>query len=169
MAVRASASPKVAAVRIISRTDDALDWDNPDMDFDKYLEDAVKNESCLKFKEGAEPTVFLCNFDFNGHESATIKNFMLGSQDKFSGESKGGQKMTMGSWAYMVAKYALKEIQNPADLPEADRLVLKKESGKYADDQTIGGLARIGIVDEIFVHYLNLTQKDQTKGAAKNS
>jgi hypothetical protein len=156
---------KVSGVRVISRIDPAIDWDvTTEDEWARYMKDCQRNEDAVKFKGDEQATIFLCNFDFDGKEAAIIKNHMIGGSDKFS-ESKKDTKMTMGSWAYMVTKYALKEIQNPAGTK--DGLELKK-SGNYVSDDFMSSLTNLGVVEEIFVHYMALTQKDKTSGNLKN-
>ena len=92
---------------------------------------------------------------------------MTSQGDQFS-EAKQ-QKVTTGSWAYMVCKLGLKSIDNPAGVKVP--IVLKKggdHGGKYVSDETMSQLVRAGIVDEIFIHYVNLTKKDKVRGAEKN-
>jgi len=166
MAIRISAV-KYNACRIVSREDDSLDFDNEEMDFDLYVKDCIKNEGALRFKEGQKPTIFLCNFDFSGKEATAIKNYMAGSGDEFG--SKQDTKVTMGSWAYKVVQMGLREIENPAGTK--DGLELKKDGkggGKYVSEATMTQLIQMGIVDELFVHYLALTKADKVREAAKN-
>lgn len=169
MAIELSKIRKPAGVRIISKKDSAIDWKaTTPAEWDRYMGGCLRNEDAVKFLEGMQPTIFLCNFDFDGEESAKIKNYMSGGADKFA-DSKKSTKVTIGSWGYMVVKYALKEIQNPPGTK--DCLELKKDSKGYVNDETMNILARTEILDEIFAHYLVITQadKDRVEDNAKNS
>ena len=147
MAIRINESKRLNALEIISQQDDALDIDN--CDFEEYAK--TGDQKHLQFKPGKQPTIFLCNFELKGREYEWVKNSMLGGKDE-----DGSPKVALGSWSQRVVKYTLKDIKNPPDIPENERLVYKSDSGKYANDDTIAKLENLGIVNEIFGMYSNL-------------
>jgi len=158
MAVKITDQRKVNAVRIISRSDGAIDEANSDWDL--YNQDPIKNEGALKFLPKGQPTIFLCNFDISGKESALIKDAMIGGKD-----DDENTKMSIGKWGYLVTKITLKDIQNPEG--EKDVIELKKDSKGYVSDDTMTKLEKIGIVTEILTHWVKLTQTG-VKAEAKN-
>jgi len=158
MAVKLSQKRNLSTVRIISKIDDAVD-DNG-TDWELYNEDPISNESAIKFKEGKKPTYFICNFDFTGKEAASTKDAMM----KIDEEKN--PSVAYGRWAYKVAQIALKDIDNPSDVPEMDKLKVKKDGGTgYVMDSVMTDLERLGVVSEIFQHYLTLTQTPDRKNA----
>lgn len=144
------------AVRIISEIDGAVDHDNSN--WDKYKEDPIANENVIKFKPNQVPTIFLCNFELKAKEAAKIKDSMMGAIDEDKNMS-----LNYGNWGYWVAKLTLKEIQNPPG--EKDVLELKKDSKGYVSEETLNKLESLGIIKEIFLHYIKLTQTDELNNA----
>ena len=159
MALILSQKKKFNCVRIISKQDSALDL--AASDWDKYQENPIENEASLKFKEGQQPTIFICNFDLSGIDAAEIKDAMIKGIDE---ESKQ-LKLAYGRWAYMVVKLTLKEIQNPTGIK--DVIELKKDSHGHVDGYTMSMLEQFGMVQEIFSHFISLTHSD-VKAEAKN-
>lgn len=148
----------LATVRIICPHDPALDLEamkGTDI-LELYEEDPLTNESLLKFKEGMTPSIFVCNFEVSGRESAKIKDAMAGGTD----EDKN-MKISYGTWEYSVVKTVLKDIQNPGSIK------FKKDSRGYVDDFTMSQLERFGVVQHIFVVYMKLTSPE-VKQNAKN-
>ncbi len=154
MAIKKIRSKNLNAVRIISRQDEAIDFDASEWDL--YEEDPVLNENSLKFKEGKEPTIFLCNFALTGKEQASLQDAMVSGVDE-----EKNPKVSIGKYSYQIAKVCLKDIQNPAN--ELDVIRLKKDSRGYVSDETMTELHQAGVVNEIFNHYFRLTQP-QTEG-----
>lgn len=160
MAITIQQGKRLNAVRIISRIDDAVDAEGTDWEaYDKDLD-----EKHIKLLPGKTPTVFLCNFELKAKEAANIKNNMQ-TVEVDAGENK--IKMTMGSWAYQVVRLTLKDIQNPDSVPAENQLVMKREGAGYPMDETMTMLERLGVVQEIFNHYLTQTQAIK-KAASKN-
>lgn len=148
------------AVRIVSRADDAVDHEASD--WDEYMDDAIKNAASLKMKPGKSATYFLCNFQLTGKESARIKDAMIKGVDRDSNE----MNMSYGRWAYTVAKLTLKDIQNP---PNVDGIIeYKKDGTGYVLDSVLDVLESAGVVQEIFNHWVALTQNKDTIGHEKN-
>ena len=158
MAIVLSDVKKLSIVKIISKSDSALDLDRSD--WEAYESDLIANEHKLVFKTDQEPTVFVCKFDLSGKEAAIAKDAMIGGVD----EDKQ-VKLSYGKWAYTVVRMVLKEIKNPAGV--SDTIELKKDSKGYVDEYTMSLLEQAGVVSEIFNHYVSLTQTD-VKGEAKN-
>lgn len=160
MAITLQHGKRLNAVRIISRIDDAVDAATTDWEaYDKDLD-----ESHVKLLPGKKPTVFLCNFELKAKEAAAIKNNMQ-TVEVDAGENK--IKMTMGSWAFQVVRLTLKDIENPDTVPADSQLVMKREGAGYPTDDTLTQLERLGIVQEIFNHYLTQTQAIK-KAVSKN-
>lgn len=146
------------ALEIISEIDDSLDKGDLESDEGKEKWKEIWDDYCkdldrakLPFIEGKEPTVFLCNFELSGKQSASVKNSMLEGKDE-----DGQPKVAMGSWSQRVVQHTLKDIQNPSDLPKEKHLVFKKDDRARASATIVGILDRLGIVNEIFGHYTNL-------------
>lgn len=147
MAIRKQSRVPLNAIEVISEHDDAVDREKSDMR--AYRESGDRKH--LVFVEGKQPTVFLCNFELKGMEAAGIKNSMLGGKD-----DEGQPAVAFGTWTFKVVKYALKDIQNPADVPDSDKLVYRKDDKGYTHDELISELERLGIVNEIFGMYTAL-------------
>lgn len=158
MAIRVVAKQNLKAVEVISRNDDALDMDKAE--YDEYIK--TGDISKLAFVENKQPTRFIVNFELSGKEAALVKNEIMGGRDE-----DGKPKMSYGSWQHRVAKYTLKDIQNPTDVPKEEQLELKKDSQGYVNDFTMGLLERYGIVDDIFALYSHLVL-DSAKQNSKN-
>ena len=147
------------AVRLFSRKDSAIDHDATD--WDAYDEDPLK-EDLIKMKEGKEATVFLCNFEFKGKDAVKVKDAVFGGMDKDS----GSPKINYSNWAYEVVRNGLKDIQNPVDITGV--IKLKKDSGKYVSPETMTKLESVGLVSEIFKHWMKLKTDDGLEDNAKN-
>lgn len=146
-------------VTIISRQDSAVDSDATD--WNAYDADPIGNASAIKLKPGQEPTKFICNFDLSGKESAQIKDAMVKNMD----EESRRPNLAYGKWSYTAVRLTLKDIQNP---PNTDGVVeFKKDGTGYVMDSVMSVLERAGVVQEIFNHYLTLTQ-GEAKDNAKN-
>lgn len=154
MAFKIQHTKPINAVEIISRNDEAIDREKSD--FTKYDDDPIDNKDAIVLKPGMEPTIFLCNFQLTGSQQAAIQNAMLTGVDE-----NNQPKMTIGSWAYSVVKHVLKDIRNPAN--EADCIQFKRLGNGLVHDDTMTLLSRYGLINEIFNHYVNLTQTDVGK------
>lgn len=158
MAIKLNQKNPINAVIVISKNDDAVDLKASKWDDYKETADVSK----LAFLPDAQPTRFLCNFELSSRQMAAVKNGMLSGKD-----DEGNPQLTLGSWAHRVVKFTLKDIQNPESVPEAERIVYKKDENGLAHDDLIGTLDRYGIVDEIFGFYTKLALSS-TKDNAKN-
>jgi len=160
MAIRASSIKAVNAVRVISRIDDAVDHEASD--WETYLK--TYDAAYLKLLEGKTPTVFLCNFNLSAKDGASVKNALLGNVN--ISEKKAG--IAFGDWQLAVVRSSLKEIIQPDDLPEAERLPFKRLGTGHVSDETLSLLDQLGIVQEIFSAYNALTTSQEVKGEEKN-
>jgi len=158
MAITTGQIKKLNAVHIISSKDSAVDEDASDWEL--YSADPIKNLDAVKYKAGQEATHFICNFEQSGKEMATIKDAMLKGFD-----DDRNPQLSYGNGAYTVARFTLKDIQNPPNV--ADTIVFKKEGRGYVADSVLTVLDRLGVVQEIFQHWVKLTQ-DDTEPEAKN-
>lgn len=156
MAIRVVAKQNLKMVEVISSKDDALDMEKSN--YDEYVK--TGDVSKLVFVEGKQPTRFICNFELSGREASYVKNEIMGGKDE-----DGKPKLSYGSWQHRVAKFTLKDIQNPADVPREEQMELKKDDRGYVNDYTMGILERYGIVDDIFVLYTHLV----LEGAKQNA
>lgn len=147
------------ALQIISRNDDAIDAEASD--WEKY--DETLDPVHLKMLPGKMPTTFLCNFDLTAKERAMINNALISGVD-----DDGKPKVGLGTWQLTVAKLVLKDIQNPDYIPEAQRIILKKEGRGYPDDRTLNTLSKLGVISEIHTHFTRQTEGG-ARPAAKNS
>lgn len=159
MAIVTTNIKSLNAVRLFSRKDDAIDHEATD--WKAYDEDPLR-EDLIKMKEGKEPTVFLCNFDFKGKDSAKVKDAVFGAMDK---DAKS-PKVNYSGWAYEVVRHGLKDIQNPSGVK--DTIKLKKDSGIYVSPETMTLLDSVGIVSEIFKHWMTLKTDGEEEDNAKN-
>ena len=159
MAIKRVDTKKLDNVIIVSKNDDAIDEENSD--WDAYLEDYKMDH--LSFLADKEPTKLVCNFRFSASEIAEVKNSMMSSINK----STSQPNLSVGSYQQNIARFGLKDIQNPEYVPAHDRLTLKK-NGKHLRDDSIEMLEQYGLVDEIFTAYTTLTDMNQTHGNEKN-
>lgn len=151
---------KINAIRYISKRDGAVDHDASD--WDRYLEDPMKNSDALVIKDGQEPTIFILNFEWNGRDAKYVKDNQTSG---FDDDRK--PKMSMGSWAYAAAKVSLKGIENPADI--RPYVEFKKEGSGKVMDSVLDKLERIGIIDEIWQLALAIRGQDEDmKNESKN-
>lgn len=161
MALNLDDSPiSLNAVRIIASADDAIDKEKSD--WDAYKD--VLDEKHLVFVAGKAPTVFVCNFQLGAKEARMVNNAMLGTKD-----DTGKPSLAYGSWAQTIAKVCLKDIQNPADVPEIKQLRLRKDASGYVHDELLAKLERAGVVDDVFSAFVNLTKNRTGVDEAKNS
>lgn len=159
MAMRAIKSIPLTAIELVSKNDDALDLEKSD--WEQYQKTGDLNH--LKFVEGKVPTYFICNFDFKRSEAESVKNSMIGGKD-----DNGDAKVALGSWSFRIAQLALKDIKNPEDLPEDEKILYKKDRQGYAHENVILQLERMGVVNEIFSLYSALVLSNEVKANAKN-
>jgi len=79
MAIRnTQGASKLAAVYIISRQDDAIDW--PASDEKAYKE--AYDEKHLTLIAGKEPTRFLCNFELDAKGDSEVQDAMIVGVDE---------------------------------------------------------------------------------------
>jgi hypothetical protein len=145
-------------IEVISKNDDALDLDNSN--WEEYEKTA--DMAHLKFVTDKQPTIFLCNFELKGKESASVKNSMLGGRD-----DDGNPSVALGSWSFRVVKYALKDIKNPDYLEANERINFKKDKDGLVHDECLAELEKYGVINEIFAMYTTLAMAG-VKGNAKN-
>lgn len=158
MAIRKSV-PKLNAVSLFFRADDAFCESS---DWAKYMEDPQNNKDALVIKEGKKPTSIICNFEFSGKEQSAIQNAMVGSMDSETNQPT----INYGSWSYTVARFAIKDIQNPAG--ETDVIEFKKSGTGYVMDSVLSQLSSAGVVDAVFQCYMALKSNDKEVANAKN-
>lgn len=156
MAIKVQRKKPLNALEIICSFDDAIDQDNSDIEEYKKTADI----SHLKFHPDKQPTVFLCNFELKGKESANVKNAMISGKD-----DEGNPQLALGTWSFRVVKYTLKDIKNPTDLAADEKIEFKKDKDGYAHDDLIATLDNLGVVTEIFSFYTQLV----TGGAGANA
>ncbi len=158
MAIRIEQKKRLNAVELVSVNDDAVDLDTSDIAEYKKTGDMAH----LKFLPNAQPTIFLMNFELKGKDAEVVKNSMLGGKDE-----NGEPLLTFGSWAFRVVKYTLKDIKNPADIPEDCKLVFKKDERGYASDDVLAKMNDFGIVDELFALYTQMALSSTRSNAKK--
>ena len=158
MAFTKKTMKKMNAFRMISRYDPAVDLD--ESDFKLYDEDPTKNTSAITIKHGEAPTVFILNFEVKGKERAIIDDAMLSAQG-----DDGSYVPSYGNWPYIVVKHTLKGIENPSGVD--DGIIYKKDGRGYVMDSVIADLQRVGVVHEIFLHWLEYI-KATPRGQEKN-
>ena len=154
MAFKKVLKKSLNCVELISRNDDALDLEASNIE--EYLKDPIANRKKLVFKSGKEPTIFLCNFELSGKEQAIIQDSMM------NGLNDDNQpKISLGNYAYVVVRMCLKDIKNPPN--ETDIIEFKKDGRGYVLPSVMDTLHKCGLVNEIFNHYINLTQTEVNK------
>ena len=156
MAIMNTVERALNAVQIISRIDDAID--HAASDWAAY--DATLDAAHLKLVQGKQPTIFVCNFDLTAKDRAAINDAMLAGTD-----DDGKPKVGLGSWQLAVTRLVLKDIQNPDYVPEASRIAFKMDGNRHADPRTLNQLSRLGIIQEIFNHFIQVTEKDHRREA----
>jgi hypothetical protein len=162
MALRkVKSSINLSCVPVILENDDAIDHDNEECDYQMYVK--TGDISHLRYVSDKEPTKFICNFSFSGKEAAMVKNSMIGSKDE-----EGKPSVSLGSWQFRIARLSLKDIQNPAYLPEDECFVMKNYDG-YADEKLLAVLNNYGVIDAIFSLYSSLVLDNGVRAEAKNS
>jgi hypothetical protein len=148
MAIKLVQKRNLSAIRFISQNDDSIDLENSN--YDEYLKTGIEDN--LKFIDGKQPTVFVCNFELKGKESAFVKDSMIKGTD-----SEGKPSVAIGSWSFKLVKTVLKDIINPDYLTPEEKIVFKSDKGGYATDDLISLLDRYNIVSEIFGMYNAMT------------
>lgn len=136
---------KMNAFRMISRHDPAVDAKASD--WERYDKDPIANEDAIVLVGNEKATVFLLNFEVSAKERASIDDAMVSANG-----SDNGYTPSYGAWPYAVTKYTLKEIQSPEGV--SDGIELKKDGRGYPRDDAIADLQKLGIVNEIFMHWL---------------
>ena len=149
------------AVLVVLKEDDAIDLEHEDCDYEEYQKTGDLNK--LVFVEGKEPTRFVCNFNFNAKQAASVKNSMIAGKD-----DEGKPTISLGSWQYKIARMALKDIQNPSYLSDEECFKYKELHG-YVDDKLLVELDSVGVVDQIFSMYSALVLDNAVRKEAKNS
>ena len=80
----------------------------------------------------------------------------------------GKPSLSYGTWAQTVAKVTLKEITCPADQPESEKIVMRKDANGFVHDELLSKLERFGVVDDIFGAFITLQKKTKSVGDTKN-
>lgn len=150
MAIRKQQLRNLQAIEIISQFDEAVDKDQSDIK--AYMEDCIRNRDKLVLRPGIEPTIFLCKFKLSANDRALIDDSMVSGYDKEAQSAK----LRYGSWKKTVARICLKDIRNPAEAIQ-DGIEFKKDGSGYVLDSTLDELSEMGIVDEIWSHFMALT------------
>jgi hypothetical protein len=145
MAFKRSQLKTMNAFRMISRSDPAVDVEASD--WERYDKNPMVNDDAIVLKDKEHPTIFLLNFEVNGKERAAIDDAMVAAQN-----NDGSYVPSYGNWPYAIAKYTLKAIENPEGT--VDGFELKKDGRGYPRDEVIRDLQKLGIVSEIFMHWL---------------
>lgn len=159
MAIRKNAKRDLSRLELVAESDDAIDVEKSD--YDAYIE-AGLDEKHLVFKEGAQPTRWILNFQLKGKEAERIKNASLSGKD-----AEGKPGLAFGSLSFAVTRLCLKEIVNPTDLPVEEAIVMRKDAAGYVHDDLIGVLDRAGVVQSIWSAYASLVLSP-VKAEAKN-
>lgn len=165
MAFRIDKTRALNALHIVSKHDDAHDKGDNEENWEREIWSEYEKTldiNKLRFLPDTQPTVFLCNFELKGKDSAAIKNAMIEG-----GMDGGTPKLALGSWSQQVVKHVLKDIQNPDYVPPEDRIVFKKDGRGLAHDDVLAVLDQYGILTEIFTHYNSMT--GGVRSNAKNS
>jgi len=143
-------------IKMISKVDDAIDWDSDDTDWEAYS-DSLDIEK-LAFKEGAQPTYFVCDFELKEKDQRAIKNYLLTGKD-----TEGKPTFAFGDWSSEVTRRCLKKIEQPSDLNPMDRIPFETDRDGFLNKKTMGILQRLNIVEEIFAQYGRLTGTEDRK------
>jgi len=149
------------AVCMISKIDDAIDWQVSDADaYAKTLD-----EKYLILLSGKEPTRFLCNFDLDAKSNSEIEDAMIAGVTE-----NGTMKPGIGSYNLAVVRHVLKDIKNPVSLPVEEHLLFKRTADGKVSDETLDQLARLGIITEISAAFSSMTKGSvlRDRQSAKN-
>ena len=129
----------------ISDLDPAIDWDNMTEEQKENFK-KTKDKSILKFKENEQATIFVLKTNVSRKEKATLQNQTITTN------SKGQMQTLIGDYLYSTLKIAIVDIINPDYLAIKERIVFKKDSNGYCNDdviETINKIAEGKILDEI--------------------
>jgi hypothetical protein len=159
MAITINQKRKFNSVRVYSEYDPAIDHESSD--WEAYKADPVTNLSAIKMKANETATAFICNFDLDGDQVAKVKDAMIKGLDE-----ERNLQLSYGKWANQIVRMTLRGIENPKGVE--DVIEFKKDGRGWADARTIGALEKVGVVQEIFNHYINLTQ-NPVRAEIKNS
>lgn len=140
--------------KVVSPNDPAFDKENKAHKWDEYKKDG--DLAHLVLKEGQAATIFLCDFNLPAQVTRKIKDAMMGRKDQ-----DGKPAVAYGEWSHTCVEYALKSIENC-------KLELKRDGTGKLMPNVMTQLERWGMIDEIFSHYIRVTNEPE-KAAAKNS
>ncbi len=150
----------LSCLRIIVDGDDAVDWENPDTDYDKYRD--TMDEANLVFVDGAKPTRFVCNFELPGKDAAALKNAMLSAKDE-----SGQPAFAFGSYSAEITRRCLKGIEQPEALTQAERIHFRTDKDGFVHPETMKTLEKMRVTGAILSWFGTWTGKSN-KGQAKN-
>jgi hypothetical protein len=125
--------------KVISRHDDAIPEDLTDEEFELYQ--ATLDETHLRM--ASEPTRFVVRrtLSFTAQQEVTNQQVAIGRDGK--------PKVNFG-FILEEIRCALIDIENPADLPEDQKLLFKRDADGFASKELIAKLNAIGIVSELY-------------------
>jgi hypothetical protein len=128
-------------IKVVSRKDTALPADLLDEEFEQYQR--TLDESYLRLTE--EPTRFVLKKSLPFEAQQNITNQQIGIS-----KETGKAEMRFGFMLEEV-RCALTDIENPASLPEADRLIFRRDThDRFAAKEIIAILNSEGIVSELY-------------------
>lgn len=144
MAMRNSKKRDLSALELVARNDDAINFKASN--YAEYVKEL--DEKHLVFVEGAQPTRFILNFEFDGKGAQKVKNSMIASKDDNDEPS-----VSLGTWQFQVARQALRAITNPPDLPLAEQFIMRRDEKGLVHDELLAKLDKQGIIQDIFTAY----------------
>lgn len=137
MAVKINKSTE--AFKVILRSDDALPEDISEEKWAEYKK--TLDETVLGLKK--EPTRFVLrrHLPFGAQQSIANHQISVGA---------GGKPTFQFGYMLEEIRCALTDIENPASIPEEDKILFKKAEDGFADHNLIAMLNSAGIVAELF-------------------
>lgn len=127
-------------IEVIVSKDDALDDVSPEV-FSEYLQ--TLDESKLKFKEGKEP----CRWVLKRRIDYKKQKWLENQKVKFEGGEQNFQPGYIGE----EIRACLIDLKYPDYVPEAKRIVIKKQGDGLVDEKLMEQLLPTGIITELFI------------------
>lgn len=140
--------------KVIASIDGALDQNVIGFSekYSEYLE--TNNESILPFVEGEQPTRFVMRktLPMSAHETIMQKQVSIGDDMK--------PRINL-SYTLEEVRCSLVGIENPANLPEDQKIVFHLDSDGFASRELIAQLHEAGIINQLFSARQSFVQKAQ--------
>lgn len=167
MAVKLS---KVKTIEVIARIDEAIGLDESDTAevYNAYLESL--DEGLLNLKPGIEPTRFVLRVDLPYDDYKRIQSEMIQMKTDPTKVRQNHMDVSVDVIGprYETIRAALIDIKNPDSVPEADRVMFKKDTDGLAAKELVVLLARAGVLEDLATAHQKAGRMDGNQQAKKN-